>query len=140
MFDKFTKYKMMMTVDKSFRYNWLQGHNLVASAPDLENLKRVTSYRNLNRINFNSEDSLVGSFRDLMTGGEEIDSNVVLIPIERYYPGEVLTKQKRDKCLQQIDKLDGSELYEFAYKGLILLSNCSELYPNVSAVLHLLTD
>jgi hypothetical protein len=41
--------------------NWLQGHNLVASAPYLENLKRMTSYRNLNRINFNSENSLVGS-------------------------------------------------------------------------------
>ena len=115
MFDKFTKYKMMMTVDKSFRYNWLQGHNIVAFAPYLENLKRVTSYRNLNRINFNSEDSLEGSFRDLMTGGEEIDSNVVLIPIERYYPGEVLAKQKRDKCLQQIDKLDGSELYTSSF-------------------------
>lgn len=49
-FDKFLKYKLVIPVDKTVRYRWLQGMCFFGNIPKLSNMGRITNYRNLNRM------------------------------------------------------------------------------------------
>lgn len=71
-FDDFTRYKLVIAADKTFRYRWLQGMCFFANVPNLENMFRITNYRNINRmrIYYNYALNIAGpiDFRQLLVG------------------------------------------------------------------------
>jgi mannosyltransferase OCH1-like enzyme len=71
-FDSFLTYKIAIAVDKMFRYRWLQGMCFFANAPKIENMWRVTDFRNLNRMRiYNSYASAIAGpidFRQFLIG------------------------------------------------------------------------
>lgn len=79
-FEKFTKYDIVMTVDKHFRYNFKES-SLMAASPHQEKLKKLISYYNLNRIYFDNENSIINYFGPSLAKEEEMNPDVLLIPI-----------------------------------------------------------
>jgi hypothetical protein len=73
-FDKFLKYKLVLPVDRLFKYRYLQGMCFFANAPKYENLMRINSFRNLNRMRIYQTDALTIAgpvdFRQLLVGQE----------------------------------------------------------------------
>lgn len=92
-FDKFTRYKLVIPVDKTFRYRWLQGMCFFANQPGLDNMLRINNYRNLNRMRIYDSyaSSIAGpiDFRQLLVGQEEYDRDVLTMPYDTFYPAQV---------------------------------------------------
>jgi hypothetical protein len=73
-FDKFTKYKLVIAFDKTFRYRWLQGMCFFGNMPRYENMLRITNFRNTNRMRIYDRNAffIAGpvDFRQLLIGDE----------------------------------------------------------------------
>ena len=72
--DKFLKYKLVLPVDRIFKYRYLQGMCFFGNAPKYENLMRINSYQNINRMRIYQKDPLTIAgpvdFRQLLIGQE----------------------------------------------------------------------
>ena len=72
--DQFLKYKLVLPVDRLFKYRYLQGMCFFGNAPRYPNLMRINSYRNLNRMRIYQTNALniAGpvDFRQLLAGQE----------------------------------------------------------------------
>ena len=92
-FDKFLKYKLVLPVDRTGRYRYLQGMCFFANMKGYENMERINNYRNLNRMRIYIPDAMniAGpvDFRQLLVGQEEYDSDVLILPYESFYPGQI---------------------------------------------------
>ena len=104
-FDKFTRYKLVIPMDKTFRYRWLQGMCFFANKPGLENMLRINNYRNLNRMRIydNYASSIAGpiDFRQLLVGQEEYDVDVLTMPYDSFYPAQVAEHPLKDLCTKR---------------------------------------
>ena len=71
-FQKFLRYKLAITVDKSGRHRWLQGMCFFANMPRLPNLWRITNFRNTNRMRIYNDYAIAIAgpidFRQLIVG------------------------------------------------------------------------
>jgi len=108
-FDKFTKYKLVIPVDKTFRYRWLQGMCFFANAPSYPNMLRINNYRNLNRMRIydNYASGIAGpiDFRQLLIGQEEYDPDVLTLSYETFYPAQVTEHPLKDLCTKREEDL-----------------------------------
>ncbi len=104
-FDKFLKYKLMLPVDRIFKYRYLQGMCLFGNAPKFENILRVTRYQNLNRIRVYQADAMQIAgpvdWRQLLIGEEEFNPDFLLLPYETFYPGQVGQHPENDLCVKR---------------------------------------
>jgi hypothetical protein len=132
-FDKFRSYKIVIASDKTFRYRWLQGMCFFANVPKIENMWRITNYRNLNRmrIYLNYAPAIAGpiDFRQFLIGQEEYDKDVLCLPYESFYPAQVTEHPLKDLCTKQKQDLSADDSYGIVENGWYLLLSCPELYP-----------
>lgn len=91
--DKFLKFKLVLPVDRIFKYRYLQGMCFFGNIPKYENLMKITGYRNINRMRIYRVNPLLVAgpvdFRQLLQGQEEYDPDILLLPYETFYPGQV---------------------------------------------------
>ena len=73
--------------------------------PKYPNLMRINSYRNLNRMRIYQTNALniAGpvDFRQLLVGREEYDPNILILPYESFYPGQVGQHPENDLCTRR---------------------------------------
>lgn len=104
-FDDFRKYKIVLPVDRTFRFRWLQGMCFFANAPKLPNMWRITNYRNLNRMKIYDNDAMKIAgpvdFRQFVNGYEEYDPEYLLMPYETFYPGQITQHPENDRCTKR---------------------------------------
>jgi hypothetical protein len=128
-FDKFLTYQIAIGADKTFRYRWLQGMCFFANAPKIENMWRITNYRNLNRMRiYHSHASAIAGpidFRQFLIGQEEYHPDVLCIPYDKFYPAQVTEHPLKDLCTKREEELSEGEEFEIEENGWYLLSNCS---------------
>jgi len=70
-FVKFLKYNIVVAAEQAGRHRWSQGMSFYASAPRVGHLKRMASFRNLNKMRIYSENALDHcDFRQAVNGYE----------------------------------------------------------------------
>ena len=103
-FDKFLTYKIAITVDKTFRYRWLQGMCFFANMPKLPHLWRITNFRNTNRMRIYHQYAMVIAgpidFRNFIIGQEEYDPDILTMSYENTYPAQWTEHPEKDLCLK----------------------------------------
>ena len=103
--DKFLKYKLVLPVDRAFRYRYLQGMCFFGNMPRYENMMRINRFQNLNRMRIYWSDPMVIAgpvdFRQLVVGQEEFDPEYLILPYETFYPGQVGQHPENDLCTKR---------------------------------------
>jgi hypothetical protein len=124
-FHKFTKYRIAIAVDKTFRYRWLQGMCFFANAPKTINMWRITNYRNINRMRLYHPyaSSIAGpiDFRQFIIGQEEYDPQTLCMPYETFYPAQVTEHPEKDRCTKRKEELGKDDKYVIVENGWYLL-------------------
>jgi hypothetical protein len=110
MFQKFLKFKLAITVDKSGRFRWLQAMSSFGAVPKLPNFWRLTNFRNLNRLRiYNAWAlSIAGpvDFSQLIKGQEESDEEFLLMPFDVVHPAQISEHPEQDLCVRRADTIE----------------------------------
>ena len=103
-FDDFRKYNMVVATDKTLRHRWLQGMCFFANVKEYAPLWRITNFKNLNRMRIYDYDpmDIAGpiDFRQLVSGRDEYDPNVLILSYESFYPAQLTQHPARDMCVR----------------------------------------
>lgn len=101
-FNQFLKYKLVIGAERSLRHRWNQGMCFFGNAPKVDNLWRITGYRNVNRMQIYSDVALniAGpfDFRQVVNGMEEYSPDILMLPFEIFYPGQIDRPPFDDLC------------------------------------------
>ena len=101
-FDKFLTYRAVVGNDMTFRHRWLQGMCFFANVPKAVNIARINNFRNLNRMRIYSWYAIGVAgpidFRQFVLPHEENDPDVLTLPYEKFYPGQINEHPLKDQC------------------------------------------
>ena len=139
-FDDFTRYEMVIGTDLTFRHRWNQVMSFFANEPLSENLHRVVTYQNINRMRFYYPEaaSIAGSidFRQVVQGDEEQNPNILILHQLYYYPSQANHYPYRDKCLKRVEDFTSQDHFVLTYQGYVLLSRCDSFYTEAFGLEH----
>ena len=104
--EDFRKYKFVIATDKTLRHRYLQGMCFFGNEKGYQPMLRVTGFRNLNRMRIYQRDpmDIAGpvDFRQVMTGYEEYNPDILVMSYETFYPGQLGQHPAGDLCTKEL--------------------------------------